>query len=386
MLISDAGRSSGESLPSMRWGKNMEIVRPDLLRFDPYVPPASAPADMLSLHLNENMYGASPSCLAALQDITREDIASYRAASVTSLAEAIALRWQLDPAELGIGEGASGILRQAFLSVLGRGDTVLCPRPGWNYYRSLATLCGGRFATYPLADRGCDFSLDVDVLLGLARTYQAKMVLINSPHMPSGSTVRPVDIARVARELPGCLVVVDETYWGFTDADPGLHTLLRHHDNLLLVRSFSKLYGLASLRIGFSLSNTRLQKALRAAEPLFGVSYPAQLMAAAGLRDLGYYSQVAQEIRQTERIFAEGLRQQTPLTPYTSAANFILIRTNSIDARELVERMAVLGIYIRHCDGYGMPEHIRITIGTREQMLRVAKELTGLCWEIERGA
>jgi histidinol-phosphate aminotransferase len=341
---------------------------------------------MLSLHLNENLHGASPSCLAAIQDITTDEIASYRAASGTSLTEAIALRWQLDPAGLGIGEGASGILRQLFLSALGRGDTVLCPRPGWNYYRSLAALCGGRFATYPLADRGRDFNLDVDVLIGLARAHRAKIVLINSPHMPSASDVQPTDIARIARELPGSLVAVDETYWGFTDVDPGLQTLLDHHDNLLLVRSFSKLYGLASLRIGFSISNARLQKALRVAEPLFGISYPAQLMAIAGLRDVIYYSQVAREVRRTEEIFAQALRQHTPLTPYSSAANFTLIRTNPINAKDLVERMAALGTYIRHCADYGMPGHVRITTGTREQMERVASDLIGLCRAIERGA
>jgi histidinol-phosphate aminotransferase len=378
--------TGGVQFSSEHWEKNMGIVRPDLLRFDPYVPPASAPADMLSLHLNENMYGASPSCLAAIQDMTREDIASYRSASVTSLAETIALRWQLDSAGLGIGEGASGILRQLFLSTLGHGDTVLCPRPGWNYYRTLATLCEARFATYPLVDRGRDFNLDVDVLLSLAQSHQAKMVLINSPHMPSASTVQPADIALIARELPACLIAVDEAYWGFTDVDPGLHTLLGYHDNLILVRSFSKLYGLASLRVGFSLSNARLQKALRAAEPLFGVSYPAQLMAIAALRDLNYYSQVALKVRRTEKIFTQTLRQQTPLTPYTSAANFILIRTNSIGAKNLVERMTTLRTYIRHCDGYGMPGHVRITIGTHKQMLRVANELTGLCGAIEQGA
>ena len=363
--------------------RNTELVRPDLLSFEPYTPPASAPAGMLSLHLNENMYGASPSCLAAIQEITREGVASYRAASVTNLAEAIALRWRLDPTEVGIGEGASGILRQLFMSVLGHGHTVLCPRPGWNYYRSLTALCGGKFATYPLVDRGRDFNLDVDVLLDLARTHQARLVLINSPHMPSASPVRPADVARIARELPGCLVAVDETYWGFTDVDPDLHTLLSHYDNLLLVRSFSKLYGLAGLRIGFSMASAPLQRVLRVAEPLFGVSYPAQLMAMAVLRDLTYYSQVAQEIRRTEEIFTEILRQRTQLTPYLSAANFILLRTNSVAAKDLVERMVARRIYIRHCGGYGMPNHVRITIGTPEQMSRAANELVGLSGIIE---
>lgn len=348
-----------------------------------YVLPGAAEHD-LRLHLNENLFGPAPACVRAVRDLSGESLARYGAASGEALVAALGDRFGLDTAAVGIGEGAAGIMRAMFSAVLTAGDAVVGPAPGWGYYRALAALSGARYRQYPMVDTGTGFGLDVESLLEVARDPDVRLVVLNTPHMPSGSAVPAPVVERIADVLDDRIILVDETYWGFRPEEDDPAPFLARSRNVVLVRSFSKLYGLASARVGFRLSNPSLEQRLSVADSPFGISHPAQVMAVAALSESAYYQDLAQRVRQITAEFASTVRQRTAMHVYDTDANFLLLRvdpeaTGGISAGEVVAGLAARAIQVRHCAGYGLGDHLRIGVGTAQQMSRVLLELVDIC-------
>jgi histidinol-phosphate aminotransferase len=341
-----------------------------------YTPPLPDD-DRLRLHLNENHYGPAPACAEALTDITKAPLSFY-GVGAHAIEECIAAACGLDATSVFVNHGESAVLRQVFQAAVEPGDVVLLPRLAWAYYGTLASLAGATTACFPVLAGQTEFRYDVEALLGW-RGRRPALVVINSPHMPTGQSLPSSDVARIAGAFPDSLILLDEAYAGFDN--PGLEDLaaaLERHPNLVIARSFSKLYGLADLRIGYGLANPGTTAAIRTAGPLFGLGRPARAAAAAALASSDYYADLSRRVVQSRERLSRALAGTGVLKPYRSHANFLIVHTGHIRPQWLTAELAARGFHVRDCGSYGLDRHLRLSIATEEQTELLGDELTAL--------
>jgi histidinol-phosphate aminotransferase len=248
-------------------------------------------------------------------------------------------------------------------------------------YRILSRLCGTEFRTVPLNG---DFSFDLTGLAAAADDRTA-LLFITVPDNPSGYCPPRADIEALAGSLPAsCLLVVDEAYIDFCP-DPGAQSfvpLLKDFDNVVVLRTFSKAYGLAGLRLGCGIMPPALAAALRAAHMPFSVNILAEAAGIAALGDRLFYEE-------TRRVVAEGrARLSRDLSAlgfvvYPSQANFLMFRPGASHARsaaDLFGQLLARGVIIRRLKSYGLEDHLRVSVGTAEengQFIRCVGEICG---------
>ncbi len=222
--------------------------------------------------------------------------------------------------------------------------------------------------------RRADFSLDVEgIVAALADQPRAKLLFVTSPNNPDGSLLGDDDLRRLL-ELP-LVVVLDEAYIEFAGLEHSRIHWVPEHDNLIVLRTFSKWAGLAGLRLGYGAFPLSIIEHLWKIKQPYNISVAAQVAGLASLADLDYlHTNVAHIIAERERLMA-ALSQVPYLRPYPSYANFILCRVVRRDARALKEALAARGILIRHYNSPGLADHVRFSVGTREQTGRLVEGL-----------
>lgn len=344
------------------------LLRPELAGLEPYTP--ILPLDVLAARLgipverlvkldaNENPYGPSPKALAAL---AREPFYHiYPDPGQTRLRAALADYAGLAVEQILCGAGADELIDLILRLCIAPGDAVIdCP-PTFGMYSFDAGVCGGRVLVVP---RRADFGLDVEGI-ERAAAQGAKVLFLTSPNNPSGNLAAPDEIARLLR-LP-LLVVLDEAYVEFAGG-PGLAAWVERHENLAVLRTFSKWAGLAGLRVGYGLLPAWLAEQLWKIKQPYNVSVAGQAAALASLEDRAHLlANVARIVAERERLLP--LLAALPfLRPIPSAANFILCRVEGRSARELKLGLERQGVLVRH---YGTPllrNYIRVSVGTPEQ-------------------
>lgn len=357
-----------ESRPPLR-------IRPDLAAMAPYVPvePPEVwaarlgipPERLVKLDANENPYGISPRTRQALAELANGHI--YPDPTQRALRQALAARLHLDPERLLVGHGSDELIDLILRLVLQPGDVVLdCP-PTFGMYRFCTAVSAG--ATRPVPRRA-DFSLDVPAIEEAAQDERVKAIFITSPNNPDGSLTPPEVIERLLR-LP-ILVVVDEAYIEFSGLE-GLMAQSLQHDNLIVLRTFSKWAGLAGLRVGYGTFPADIIRHLWKIKPPYNVNVAGAAAALACLEDMDYLqANVARLVAQRERLQVE-LARFPFLHPYPSRANFLLCRVSlsgqsRLAARQVWEALRRLGVLVRHYEQPGLKDCIRISSGTPEQV------------------
>jgi histidinol-phosphate aminotransferase len=244
------------------------------------------------------------------------------------------------------------------------GDEVIVPTPTFAYYELPARACGGK----PIfVRRDQDFSLDPEKVLG-AESSRTKIIFLCSPNNPSGNLI-PEARLRTIVENTRSLVFVDEAYVEF--ADRNLAGLVWEYDNLVVGRTFSKVFGLAGLRLGYGIMPEWLVKEYTRAATPFSVSLLALKAGIAALSD-------AEHLRKSIEITKEGrkyLREKIPFKVYPSQANFVLVDVAPLKAKTVTENLMRKGIIVRSCDSFreAGDTFIRVTVGTSEQNEKVVK-------------
>ncbi len=319
------------------------------------------PEEIIKLDANENPYGMSPRA--------RESLANLAYGHIYPDPESRALRAALSrftgvPAEnLLAGAGADELIDLIMRVVLSPGDSVLnCP-PTFGMYAFDADLNNANVINVP---RRPDFSLDVDGILQAAEKFSPKLIFLASPNNPDGSLLPPPVLQKLLA-LPA-LIVLDEAYIEFSGAD-SMCTCVPDYDNLITLRTFSKLAGLAGLRVGYGAFPSWLMPTLWKAKQPYNVNVAASTAAIASLEDPDYLAWTVKTlIAERERLF-EGLSRLPWLSPYPSAANFILCRVSpEVNAAQLKADLAQKhGIFIRYFNKPGLTDCIRISVGKPEQ-------------------
>ncbi len=325
-----------------------------------------APEEIIKLDANENPYGMSP--------CARERLAGLHFGHIYPDPESRALRRVLSdfcgvPAEnLLAGAGADELIDLIMRVTLEKGDAILnCP-PTFGMYRFDGDLNGARVIDAP---RRPDFRLDLPAVLAAAEKQAPKLIFLTSPNNPDGSLLPEEAVDRIL-ELP-LLVVLDEAYIEFAaPQDLGRSasriTGVPRRENLVVLRTFSKLAGLAGLRVGYGAFPSWLMEILWKAKQPYNINVAASEAAIAAMGDTDYLRRtVGLLVAERERLRGE-LAKLPFLQPFPTFSNFILCRVTGRDARRLKEELAMRhGIFIRYFQKPGLTDCIRISVGTPEQ-------------------
>lgn len=357
--------------------------KPYILGIHAYVPGKSAGSDgrpLVKLSANENPLGSSPAALAALEEA--HIAADYPDPDCKALRSAIAEVHGLDPARIVCGTGSGELLHCAVQAFAGVGDEVVFSRYSFSLYPLLAHKVGA----VPVFAEDDDYAASVDGLLA-AMTPRTKVVLLDNPNNPIGTWLPASEVARLHAALPSdVLLVIDQAYAEYLaqGVDDGGFALAAAHDNVLVSRTFSKAYGLASERVGWITGSPYLVDLVNRLRGAFNVSVSGQKAALAALGDQDFVTasrdhNAAERARLVEAIAALG---NHGLSALPSEANFVLVRfEGEAKAEAALHALAEAGYAVRHLPGQGLPDALRITIGKSEDMAKVAATLRALCGE-----
>jgi len=353
-----------------------------ILGIHAYVPGKAKAADgraLVKLSANENPLGTSEAALAARS--AAGGPADYPDPGATALRQAIGALHGIDPARIVCGTGSDELLNLAAQGFAGPGDEVLFGKFSFAVYDIAARRCGAM----PVEAPDKDYALDVDALLG-AVSDKTRVVFVANPNNPTGTYIPRAELERLHAGLPAdVLLVVDQAYaeyLGSGEDDGGLE-LAAAHDNVLVTRTFSKIYGLAGERVGWATGAPDLVDILNRIRGPFNVTTSGQSAALAALGDQQFVARsrdhnAAELARFAEAIDALG---NHGLRAVPSKANFLLVLfEGALTAEAALNAIAEAGYAVRHLPGQGLPNALRITIGKTEDMTAIAnvlRELTG---------
>ncbi len=352
-------------------------MKPWIEAIHAYVPGRSKAMDgreLVKLSANENPLGTSPKALAARADAAEPS--RYPDPESTGLRAALGALHGIDPARIVCGTGSDELLNLAAQAFAGPGDEVAYVRYGFAVYDIAARRCGATVVVAP----DTDYGTDVDALLGCVTT-RTRVIYLANPNNPTGSYLPQAELTRLHAGLPAdVLLVIDQAYGEYVDpanGDGGL-ALAAAHANVLVTRTFSKIYGLAGERIGWGTGAPGLIDALNRIRGPFNVTSSGQAAAVAALADQDFVraSREHNRVERTRFVEAIGALGNHGLRPLPSEANFVLVLFDgALTAEHALAGLAERGYAVRHLPGQGLPRGLRITIGTRDQMDEVAAAL-----------
>lgn len=364
------------------------VPRPTVLEIDAYVPgKAGAPGagKVFKLSANESPLGPSPRAVQALRDMAHE-IAIYPEGTSAKLREAIGARYGLDPSRIIMGAGSDNILELLALAYIGPGDEGLYSQYGFLEYKIVTLAAGG----VPVVAPETNYTASVDALLARV-TDRTKIVFLANPNNPTGTYLPKGDVVRLAKSLPSHVVLVlDGAYAEYVthdDYEAGV-ALVDACENVVMTRTFSKIHGLAGLRLGWGYGPQHVIDALNRIRSPFNVSTAASAAGIAAINDVEHLqAAIAHNAKWlpwlTREISALGLE----VLP--SVANFIAIRFPSrpgMTAADADRFLTARGLVLRGIGAYGMGEFLRLTVGTQEANEKVVAALGAFMAETKAAA
>jgi len=337
-------------------------------------------ADIVKLASNENPLGPSPKALAAIQ-AELADLTRYPDGAGFELKKALCNKLSTDaynigPEQITLGNGSSDILDFITRVFVNDGDDVVVSQHAFAIYGLVARMVGAHCIAAPAKNYGHD----LDAMLA-AITEKTRIVFITNPNNPTGTWLGKTELVNFLDQVPeNVLVLLDEAYFEYVnEADfPDGIELLPHYPNLVITRTFSKAYGLASLRVGYGVSSPELADLLNRVRPPFNVDSFALAAATAALTDDDY---VAQSIA----INNAGMQQLTAafktlgLSFIPSVGNFVAFRVpDGVNAMDVYKKLLARGVIVRPVANYEMPEYLRVSIGTEVENTAFIYALTAV--------
>lgn len=320
------------------------------------------PARIVKLASNENPLGMSPKAKnAAMQALVNGTRYPDGAAQVVR--EAAAVFAGVSPDEVIVGNGSDEILGLIARTVLAPGDRCVYSQYSFSVYELSAQECAAQCVEVPAKD----FHVDLDGLLA-ATDVNTRLIYITNPNNPTGLPLEPAALFNFLERVPEkCVVVLDEAYTDFMDEKLRTDSFawVKKFPNLLVTRTFSKAYGLAGLRAGFGVANKELIEMMNRIRPPFNMNSAAQAAAVAALEDQAFLKTVV-DSNTKERARLAAFFDELGLDQLPSQANFIMVRVGP-KAVEINEAMLRRGVILRPLKSYGLPEYMRISVGSREE-------------------
>ncbi len=367
-------------------------IRPELARVEEYVPGESleafsartgVPMDrLIKLNSNESPYPPSPRVSRALGSFTAYNL--YPDPDGRALIADLSAYTGVTPEHIVLSSGSNELITKLWSAFLSPGDSVLISPPTFSLYTTATTLAGGTLLTAP---RRAGYDLDVPAIRAALRD-DTRLIVLCSPNNPTGNLVARADVEALLDT--GRIVVVDEAYIEFAGDDAlaaSPISLVPRHENLVVLRTFSKWAGLAGLRLGYGVFPTWLVGHIRKLQLPFEVNIAAHIAAHETLADLPLMRErIATLIAERERMFSL-LEAQPYLRAYPSRGNYILCELTdpALSVAALRASMEASGIILRYFRTPDLARHVRITVGAAEHTDALARVLDGIAARLRHG-
>ena len=329
------------------------------------------PDDLVKLSSNENPHGPAPAAVEAIR-AAATTVHAYPKAVHTDLIDALATEWAVDSSQVWLAAGGDGALDYLARALLESGDRVLVPDPGFAYYEMSARYRDATVDTYTLS-KADDF--DQTAATVLEQYDGQRIVYVTTPHNPTGSEMSLADIETIANETNDqTLLLVDEAYGEFTDA-PAAVDLVEERTDIATLRTFSKAYGLAGMRLGYALVPEEWGDSYERINTPFAVNSLACRAGIAALEDEEHVEQTVETAKWAREYMHEHLDAKT----WESGGNFVLVDVG--DGEEVAAAAQREGVIVRDCSSFGLPGCIRISTGTRDGTKRAVETINGVIAE-----
>jgi len=322
---------------------------------------------IIKLSSNENSYGPSPKVMDYINK-SKTLLNSHRYPSIDGieLREKIAITHNLDANRIILGCGSDETLLFAALAFCQDGDEIIHAKHGFEMYSIITKIVG---ATSKLIEENTNYTIDVNSILKQV-TPSTKIIYLANPNNPTGTYLSRTEIVNLLNNLPKHIIVVlDGAYAEYVlkdDYDSGF-SLTEEFENIIMTRTFSKVYGLAALRIGWCYSSGKVANILNKVKGPFNTQTISQEIAMLALEDKEYLKEVVENNYKVKKWFEDELLKMD-IKCGSSEGNFSFIQTSEKKAKEISSHLTNEGIIVRQLDSYGLPNCLRITIGTQEEM------------------
>ncbi|UCZ54786.1 histidinol-phosphate transaminase [Bacillus shivajii] len=329
--------------------------------------------EVVKLASNENPYGCSPKVKETIEK-SFQDLAIYPDGYARQLRESVAEKLEVNVTQLIFGNGSDEVILILCRSILSKNDNIVTATPTFPQYRHNAVIEGTEVKEVPLVDGVHDLDAMLDAI-----DENTKMVFVCNPNNPTGTYVNEEQFKAFIEKVPeDVFVISDEAYFEYVEAKdyPETLPLLKQYPNLIILRTFSKAYGLASLRIGYGIANEELIKAVDPGREPFNTNTIAQRAALTALNDDQFINDCYNKNR-TEMKKYEAFCEEFGYDYYRSQANFILIDLK-VAGSEVFNRLLNKGFITRNGEALGFPTSVRITLGNADQNDRIIEELKKL--------
>lgn len=326
---------------------------------------------VIKMASNENPLGPSPLAVEAVRKAAA-GMQIYPDGNAHYLKKALASMLKVESNQLFIGNGSDEIIHFLGITYLHPGDEVIVADPSFSRYDSAVVLMNAKLIKVPLKD----FRHDLDAMASKF-SDRTKLIFICNPNNPTGTIVRQNEVERFLKKLPAdAIAVFDEAYYEYVEAEdyPDSLRYIGEGRHIVTLRTFSKIYGLAGLRVGYAVSSPEIIAHLNRVKEPFNVNSLALAAAQASLND-------PDQVRRSRQLVSEGKRflQQSftamGLDYMPTEANFIMVRVG-LNSREVFRALMSKGVIIRTGDIFGLSDYIRVTVGTMEQNERFIKALS----------
>jgi len=333
--------------------------------------PGEQPRDdgIIKLNTNENPYPPSPKVYAALRKVINPSLRLYPEPLSESLRSAAASVYGVAPVNIIAGNGSDEILSMLLRSFVGPGDRVAFPAPTYSLYDTLVEIQDGVSAR---VDYPADYSLP-EALAG----QNAALTFLCNPNAPSGTLVSLTDIAKLAGAVSGILVV-DEAYVDFAASEgASAIPLIRQFANLVVMRTFSKSFSLAGMRIGLAFAGEEIIAGMMKVKDSYNLNRLSMFAATAALSDMAWMKRNALRIQRSRKKLSGALTRMG-YQVYPSHANFVLARKPGQNLKPVYEELKRRKILVRYFDTPGLQDCLRITVGTPKEVDALVKELASI--------
>lgn len=329
--------------------------------------------DILDFSVSHNPFGPPQNVLAALKSIP---VDSYPDPEAEELRQHLSERLGLKPTNLLVGSGSTELIRLVAIAYFTPGDIVLIPQPTYSEYETACRIMDARVVRQPVLKEEKHFQVDIVDLLFCIGKFKPKGVFLCNPNNPTGQCLTRDEIEKILMAAPDCLFVVDEAYIAFTESEDGFSSLnLIHHGNIIVIRSMTKDYALAGLRLGYAVAIPEIIEVLTRICPPWNVNIAAQLAGIAALGSENYLEDCRTRINQAKGFLMSEL-SSIGLISLPSQANFFLVKVG--DARSFHRALLEKGFLVRDCSSFGLPEYVRIaprTLSECVKFITAVKEL-----------
>jgi histidinol-phosphate aminotransferase len=340
--------------------------------------------EMIYLDRNENNYGPAPKCYEVLKNIDFRRLSWYTRIHEKNAKGELSLRlakeYNVPEKQIVMGYGGEDLLKSMIHCYLKKGETLLIPSFSWWYYKSIASEVGGNTSEYPLYAGEESYHYDIEGMLKVYSQIRPKIVFISSPNNPTGNSLTPEQLYTILDALKDTIVVLDEAYAMFKTTDKSyVKDIVEKYPKVAVIRTFSKYFALAGVRIGYALIGKELDHFELFTSKYLGYDRINEQIAIAAMDSIPYYEHIAAQMNEDKEMFFKEFRELPGFKPYRSDANFMLVDMEKDKMAALDAFLKNKGFVVKFMDEKILDSQLRITLGTHQEnikLINVIKEYT----------